>query len=260
LATAFGQTDVSSAAQSASTLASTLPPLCYLNLLNPAALDARRSEGVRIVEQLNSQVTNALDKVMLSNGSTSDTTQFCPNLNFVLALQSDVNNMNIQIEQYFMCNQCQFVSIWSNLAQLYSYRKRSITEYIVVNYTDNGCQRNITIFGVGAHFGTINWLPNDTTHSFPGPAWHTSLDFWDNDRFQITWVENPAAPGTFHLTGLTQYTEGSYPLPNGGGLVTNPISRSPFANPAPGNYVLPPSNPNCPVCPPGVFPQSTPCS
>lgn len=170
----------------------------------------RRLEALQITTELNSKIMNALDKVMFSNGPSDP--EFHVHVGFVLAHQYDLNNMNILIDQNYLNNADQFRAGWAIAAGIYKYRKRYITNYIIVSYNDDGCLRRITLHGVGTSFGIVNAV---------SPT-HPTLDFVEFDRFTINYVETE--PGVFKVNGLTQITESEFPLPDGAHVVSSPYS------------------------------------
>jgi len=210
-----------------------------------SALEAlvRKEEAVRLTIELNSKIMNALDKVMLSTDASAANppdlaTNFGKNIKFVLDLQLDPQNMDILIERPpAIKNARQFIDAWFGLTTFFKYRKRNITNSILVDYKDVDCQREVSLYGVGQSFGVLNHLPGkEPAGALPGPPWHTTLNFVDFDRFTITYKET--APGQFRVQKLVQWTESTFPLGNdpGTGIPTVPIDRSPLAPDAPGNY------------------------
>jgi hypothetical protein len=204
----------------------------------------RKEEAVRVTAELNSKIMNALDKVMLSTDASTVNppdvgTHFGRNLKFVLDLQLDKNNMDILIERPpAIKNAQQFINAWAGLTTFFKYRKRDITNYIVVDYKDVDCLREVSQYGIGQSFGVLNHLPGqEPPGALPGPPWHTTLNFVDFDRFTITWKETAA--GVFRVQKLVQWTESTFPLGNdpSAGVPSVPVDRSPFAPGAPGNYV-----------------------
>lgn len=203
----------------------------------------RKEEAIRLTTELNSKIMNALDKVMLStdasNKNPPDTaTNFGKNIKFVLDLQLDPQHMDILIErQPAIKNSQQFIDAWAGLTNFFKYRKRNITNTLLVDYKDENCSREVSLYGVGQSFGVLDYLPgHEPAGAPPGPAWHTTLNFVDFDRFTITYKE--VGPDMFRVEKLVQWTESTFPLGNdpNAGIPTAPIDRSPFAPDAPGNY------------------------
>lgn len=218
----------------------------------------RREEAIRLCDQSLSRIINALDKIMLLPNSSDP--QFCPLIEFVLDNQVNRLKMNIQIDTIFLCNQCDFIRIWGNLANLYHSGKRIVTSYTLVSYSDVNCKRTVSLQAVGLHIGRVNWLPGDPNQDpyFPGPPWHTSYNFYDSDRFTITWVET--SPGLFQIRELIQFTEQSWDLGNStrSGLIPGRVPGLPGS---PGDLILPLRPPGCinHACPPPGGLPVTPC-
>lgn len=203
----------------------------------------RKEEAIRLSIELDSKIMNALDKVMLSTDAShanppDANTNFGRNIKFVLDLQLDPQNMDILIERPpAIKNAQQFIDAWAGLTSFFKYRKRNITNSLVVDYKDVNCLREVSLYGVGQSFGVLDHLPgNQPPSALPGPPWHTTLSFVDFDRFTITYKET--APDVFRVQKLVQWTESTFPLGNdpAAGIPTNPVDRSPFAPNAPGNY------------------------
>lgn len=249
---------------SVGTYGATKDPLCSLPgnqqpLQKEQTRRIRKEEAVRTVQELNSKIMNALDKLLLTNGSSDP--RFCSLLNYVLDHQYDKERMDIRIEDFYFCNPCEFYNIWNKLASLFAYRKRHITDYVLLNYSDVDCVRRVTVYGVGAHFGSVNWLDTDPLDpEFPGLPWRKTKDFWDTDRFQIEYVEREEEPGTFGVNWVVQFTEEGFNLGND---VLSKLSelRSPLEEGAPGDLPLPLPSRDCPLdCPPFSFEHfSQPC-
>jgi hypothetical protein len=203
----------------------------------------RKEEAVRLTTELNSKIMNALDKVLLSTDASrvnppDITTNFGRNIKFVLDLQLDQENMDLLIERPpAITTAQQFIDTWFGLTTFFKYRKRYITNSILVDYKDLNCLREVSLYGIGQSFGILRHLPgNEPPGALPGPPWHTTLNFVDFDRFTITWKETAA--GVFRVQKLVQFTESTFPLGNepSAGVPTVPVDRSPFAPGAPGNY------------------------
>jgi hypothetical protein len=125
------------------------------------------------------------------------------------------------------------------LTNLYKYRKRWMSEFMVLDYSDVDCLRTITIYAIGQNFNILN--------SIVAPF--TSIDSYSNDRFQVTLVEVPYCEGdnceyNFRIKQVIQITEAIFPLPDGAIIV------SPYTNP-PGNV---PPTPCLPIFPPTTCP------
>jgi hypothetical protein len=203
----------------------------------------RKEEAVRLTTELNSKIMNALDKVLLSTDASRAnppdiSTNFGRNIKFVLDLQLDQENMDLLIERPPAISTAQqFIDTWFGLTTFFKYRKRYITNSILVDYKDVNCLREVSLYGIGQSFGILSHLPgNEPPGALPGPPWHTTLNFVDFDRFTITWKETAA--GVFRVQKLVQFTESTFPLGNdsSAGVPTVPVDRSPFAPSAPGNY------------------------
>jgi hypothetical protein len=201
----------------------------------------RKEEAIRLTIELDSKIMNALDKVMLSTDASRANppevnTNFGKNIKFVLDLQLDPQNMDILIERTpAIKNAQQFIDAWAGLTSFFKYRKRNITNSLLVDYKDVNCLREVSLYGIGQSFGVLDHLPGkQPTGAPPGPAWHTTLSFVDFDRFTITYKET--APDVFRVQKLVQWTESTFPLGNDpvAGLASD--DRSPFAPDAPGNY------------------------
>lgn len=203
----------------------------------------RKEEAIRLTIELNSKIMNALDKVMLSTDASKANppdvnTNFGRNVKFVLDMQVDPQNMDILIDRPpAIRNAQQFIDTWAGLTSFFKYRKRNITNSLVVDYKDVDCRREVSLYGVGQSFGVLDHLPGkQAAGELPGPPWHTTLNFVDFDRFTITYKE--IAPEAFRVQKLVQWTESTFPLGNdpSAGVPTNPVDRSPFVPEAPGNY------------------------
>ena len=202
----------------------------------------RKEEAVRLTVELNSKIMNALDKVMLSTDGSKAyppdvNTEFGKNLKFVLDLQVDPQNMDILIERApAIKNAQQFINAWYGLTSFFKYRKRNITNSLLVDYKDVDCLREVGLYGIGQSWGVLDHLPGKQPEgALPGPPWHSTLTFVDFDRFTITYKE--VAPGKFRVLKLVQWTELTFPLGNDptAGIPALP-ERSPFSPNAPGNY------------------------
>jgi len=237
----------------------------------------RKDDAVRVVEEAGNINMNALDKIMFTNGiylpnGTLDP-DFCSLVQAVLNQQNNASAMSIFIDNFYSCDFCTFVSTWNNLAKLYAYRKRFKANFVLMNYTDVNCVRNVRYYSVAGHFGQINYLPGNQSafnSTFPGPAWHTTYNFFDTDRFQIEWTEQ--SPNVFKILAMIQQTEGTWPLGNeqtfagflsaatGAGAGRSPL---PYDQGGPGDLPLPAvSLASCPSYAQnclGLPPRTTPC-
>ena len=177
---------------------------CYGGEGSVVELMVRKEEAIRLSIELDSKIMNALDKVMLSTDAShanppDANTNFGRNIKFVLDLQLDPQNMDILIERPpAIKNAQQFIDAWAGLTSFFKYRKRNITNSLVVDYKDVNCLREVSLYGVGQSFGVLDHLPgNQPPSALPGPPWHTTLSFVDFDRFTITYKET--APDVFRV-------------------------------------------------------------
>lgn len=244
----------------ASVMAAATPARCYGGDGNDLKMEThlRYEEAIRIAGELNSRVMNALDKVLAAEDNPQGAppsasavqslagggNNWAKNLQYVIDLQANVwnNNGNVFVIESFPITSTQdFINAWTGLARLYKYRKRNITNYIPLAYSDVNCLREIKVYGIGQTFGTRTLAPDGTLPPLQSnnPPWLTTRNFVDFDRFTITWTET--APGVFKVKDLVQETEGHFPLPDGasgipdptGNNVTYPfapLDRSPFSS------------------------------
>src|SRR5260370_29226062 len=125
----------------------------------------RKEEAVRLTTELNSKIMNALDKVLLSTDASRAnppdiTTNFGRNIKFVLDLQMDQENMDLLIERPpAITTAQQFIDTWFGLTTFFKYRKRYITNSILVDYKDINCLREVSLYGIGQSFGILSHLP-----------------------------------------------------------------------------------------------------
>ncbi len=205
--------------------AQTAEKTCWGGPPSTATLEqhVRKEEGFRLSTEMLSKLIDALDKVLLSEGPGDN--NFDDNVNFVLSHQFDQKNMGLVIESSKMGNAEAFRARWAALAGVFKYRKRFISNWIVEDYKDVNCLREIRVHGVGSSFSVL-----DDDVKLPS-GFRTARNSLDFDRFTISFRE--ISPEQFRVVDMIQFTESVYPLPEGAGLLPG---RSPFLKDAPGNF------------------------
>jgi len=240
-------------------MAAGTPARCYGADGNDLKMEThiRYEEAIRIAGELNSRVMNALDKVLAAEDNPQGAppspaavqsmagtgNNWAKNLQYVISLQANLwnNDGNVFVIESFPISSTQdFINAWTGLSKLYKYRKRNITNYIPLAYSDTNCLREIKVYGIGQTFGSRTLNPDGTLPPLQpnNPPWLTSRNFVDFDRFTITWTET--APGIFKVKDMVQETEGHFPLPDGPTGIPDPTGdnltypraaqdRSPFS-------------------------------
>lgn len=183
----------------------------------------RKWEAFLIAQNNAGKVHRALDRVLSSAGPGDPA--FEEGVGYVLSVQLDQDNMDVTIDNTHITNAQQFRAAWAGLADLFRYRKRNVTEWILDEqaYKDDDCLRQITLNAVGQNF---NWLQNGTVS-------------YSNDRFRLTLVEVPYEDGhncsfNFRIKKIEQITEARFIFP--AGTVAQVVS-SPVDPNAPANYI-----------------------
>ena len=176
----------------------------------------RKLEAIQITTQLNSTVTDALDKVL---DATPGSAEFNVNVEYVLGLQCDPEHMNIYIGEFGQIrNAAEFRAAWLAGTTNIQYRKRFIANYIVTDYSDDGCCRKIGLQGIGVNF--IQRTPTAVPPNFPGGQPQAIV----LDRFHICWLEDSECPGSFCVKSLVQQTETIWPLTVPPFVVSDPFN------------------------------------
>jgi len=194
---------------------------------NVAPLEAqfRKDQAFTMTKDLLYKIVVALDNVLSTPADTAHDPDFFANIKFVTDLQETQDNMQIFIETIPPAGQITtaqgVINKWRFLQSIIGYRKRSIFDSIIVSYNDNAatCLRQITFHANGQSFATLK-----DSVALPS-GFHTTRTFVDFDRFEATFVE--VTPGVFRMRSVYQYTESSFPLPDGG-LVNDGKGRSPL--------------------------------
>jgi hypothetical protein len=187
------------------------------------AAKLRKAEALQTVTALNAKAMNALDMVM---ATTPGSPAWIKHIQFVESVQPSRGVYHLQIDRFpLITDQASFEKVWTTLAAVFKYRKRTITNYFITHYEDNDCLRTIRVHGVGTAFGMLeDGVPLQGQPGAPAGQFHISRVFVDFDRFEITWAEE--SPGDFRVQHMYQMTEATFPLPEGVSVVSSPVPAS----------------------------------